>query len=350
MLTKLHVRNFKSLRHVTIDLEPFTVFVGPNGSGKTSILQAIDLICQPVIPHGKADAVLNRLSASKSRGVSEPVEMILTSKSMRWRMRERLPQLPLERRPRGGVFWDGAGTGVSLTPTADSWHPRKSGEHIPPNTTVLQLELSSLRNPDIGEREFLRILPSGRGLHTCLASMALNDPDSWHSLQNDLVAIIPSIQRLRHAPISPQKPISLLLDTHKASNLTVHEVSEGALLVLGMLAVFYSTPRPCVLLIDDMGRGLHPRAQREWVQLLRRTLERHSDLQIIATTHSPYLLDSMRHEEVRLTLLHDGQTLCAPLQHHPDFEKWKMEMAPGEMWSLFGEQWLASRQEEKLRS
>src|SRR5271168_2843994 len=41
MIHKVQIRNFKSLRDVSIDLERFTVFVGANGSGKTSVLEAI---------------------------------------------------------------------------------------------------------------------------------------------------------------------------------------------------------------------------------------------------------------------------------------------------------------------
>ena len=41
MIQKVHIQNFKSLRDVSIDLERFTVFVGANGSGKTSVLEAI---------------------------------------------------------------------------------------------------------------------------------------------------------------------------------------------------------------------------------------------------------------------------------------------------------------------
>ena len=31
----------------------------------------------------------------------------------------------------------------------------------------------------------------------------------------------------------------------------------------------------------------------------------------------------------------------ASIEQHPKFDQWKDEMAPGEMWSLFGEKWLA---------
>jgi energy-coupling factor transporter ATP-binding protein EcfA2 len=41
MIHKVRIQNFRSLRDVDIELERFTVFVGANGSGKTSVLEAI---------------------------------------------------------------------------------------------------------------------------------------------------------------------------------------------------------------------------------------------------------------------------------------------------------------------
>ena len=41
MIHKVRIQNFKCLRDVSVDLERFTVFVGANGSGKTSVLEAI---------------------------------------------------------------------------------------------------------------------------------------------------------------------------------------------------------------------------------------------------------------------------------------------------------------------
>jgi len=112
-------------------------------------------------------------------------------------------------------------------------------------------------------------------------------------------------------------------------------------LVLGLLTVLMSQGRPDLILLDDIDRGLHPKAQREVVGLLRTILDQNPELQIVATTHSPYLLDHLRPEEVRLTTLgDDGTVSVAGLTDHPDFDKWKDEMAPGEMWSLFGEKWV----------
>ena len=41
MITRMTVDNFKAIRHVAVDLAPFTVFIGPNDTGKTSFLEAV---------------------------------------------------------------------------------------------------------------------------------------------------------------------------------------------------------------------------------------------------------------------------------------------------------------------
>ncbi len=57
------------------------------------------------------------------------------------------------------------------------------------------------------------------------------------------------------------------------------------------------------------------------------------------------MLDCMGVNEVRMTFLNDDRaTVCAALTSHPKYPKWKDEMTPGEMWSLFGEKWVAEKE------
>src|SRR5437773_5434964 len=41
MIESIQFANFKALRKTTLPLAPFTLLLGPNGSGKTSVLQAL---------------------------------------------------------------------------------------------------------------------------------------------------------------------------------------------------------------------------------------------------------------------------------------------------------------------
>ena len=342
MISKLSVRNFKSLRDVQIDLQPFTMFVGANGSGKSSILQALDFLCRSF--HFQAGEEALRLEMS--RGSVGPVELIVESggNGYGFRAGSSSKAMPM-RRQIGEPKWSGDGCG--FTPDISSqawepWSPQGTDSTWPPQSRLFRLEASNLiqatSNPDVEG-----MTSDGRGLHSALASMVLNDPDTWLKLQADLQKIVPAIRRIRHTPPAANKPAALLFDTTRADALPATQVSEGTLLVLGLLAAFYAPDRPNVILLDDLDHGLHPKAQKDLISLLRGLLATNPDLQLLATTHSPYMLDCMDPAEVRMTWLEDGSTVCAPLASHPNFEQWKDEMYPGEMWSLFGEDWVAKQ-------
>lgn len=53
MIKTFNVDNFKSLNNLSINLQPMTVIVGNNATGKSSILQAIDFVCGCVNVSGR---------------------------------------------------------------------------------------------------------------------------------------------------------------------------------------------------------------------------------------------------------------------------------------------------------
>jgi AAA15 family ATPase/GTPase len=48
MLTCLDLRNFRAFESLELTLAPITIFVGPNNSGKSSILSALRILAQTV--------------------------------------------------------------------------------------------------------------------------------------------------------------------------------------------------------------------------------------------------------------------------------------------------------------
>jgi hypothetical protein len=323
-------------------LEPFTVFVGPNASGKSSILQGLDLLCR--VFHRATPDVMKILTEAMSRQSQAGVELTakVAGRWYRFRAPSSISPGKPQRHPKAN--WSGDLWGETDDPNTGNWKEWKNAPNsrIPlPLSVLLRLEASNLALPKRSS-DPTTMAPDGTGLHSALANMALNEPDTWQQLQADLRRIIPTIRRLRHTKSMPNQPSSLLFDTVGADSVPAYQVSEGTLLVLGMLAAIHASKRPSLILFDDLDRGLHPKAQKEVINFLRGLLEANSGLQIVATTHSPYVLDCVNTHEVRLTFLkEDGATLCSALTRHPEFPKWKEEMTPGEMWSVFGEKWLA---------
>ena len=95
------------------------------------------------------------------------------------------------------------------------------------------------------------------------------------------------------------------------------------------------TPKYGMVLIDEVETSLHPRAQRRLVRHLAE-LCRERELQVIITTHSPYVLDELPHE-ARLYVMDtpDGKALITGVS--PEFAMTKMDDVPQYECDLFVE-------------
>jgi AAA domain, putative AbiEii toxin, Type IV TA system len=205
---------------------------------------------------------------------------------------------------------------------------------------------------------------NGEGLASVLAFMALNDPTGFEELVAIARTLIPRLQRIRFRKATVHKTETelvrfgketverrtrrpyqgelILLDFDHSTNVSARTASEGTLLMLGLLTVLLGPTRPRILLMDDIEHGLHPLAQKQVVGVIGQIMQRFPDLQLLATAHSPYLLDYLQPEQVRVMATGpEGHAACGRLMDHPKFNTWKDEFHPGEMWSLFGEKWLA---------
>jgi predicted ATPase len=373
MIQHVSFRNFKALRHVEVPLERLTVIVGPNSSGKTSILQGMDFLCDiasKVKHHTTAEKEFTQFQLY-SKGATGDLEVIasLQEGMVRARMNcqqspEQLVQAvhsPVVSTEGWDIFVEGCQGGES-----DVWRPLKGCPGISaalPRSALVRFDASRLSQPSPIVEAVPTLGNDGTGLPSVLASMDGTYPDEFSRLQCDLRKVIPTVARIRFERVKVQRREidfsraspkviqrvevgdAVLFDMTGAKWVPASQVSEGTILVLALFTVLHRPPQPDLVLIDDLGHGLHPKAQRDLVAVLREIMERRPNLQIVATTHSPYLLDKIEPQEVRLTTLKDdGSVACASMTEHPDFERWKAEFNPGEFWSVIGEKWVGKRE------
>jgi energy-coupling factor transporter ATP-binding protein EcfA2 len=68
MLSQIHLQRFKKFQDVKVQLRPFTVLMGENSSGKTTILQAINLALNTLATHDFIDTASEKVRV-RSKGV-----------------------------------------------------------------------------------------------------------------------------------------------------------------------------------------------------------------------------------------------------------------------------------------
>ena len=376
MINQAHFHGFKALRDLTIDLERLTVFVGPNSSGKTSILEGLNYLM--IAAAFRADQVIQGEGTLRSlRTTGQDGEMALEccSKAQWIRFSVRpahVPEQPQDyRKPPAGFSGVGRDVRDNVELDGEKFRLMKefAGELLHKQqasgpAVFLRLDAKRLIAPSYSVEPVPRIEQDGEGVASVLSYLASNRPETFEAILDGLREIVPIVRNIRfpRAPVIRAesevitvdgKPFtyrgektywgsSLEFDMEGAPRIPARAVSEGILLVLGVLTAIMGPNRPSLVLLDDLERGLHPKAQADMIELLRRLLDHNPEMQIVATSHSPYLLDHLRPDEVRLTTLKDdGSVACSRLDEHPEFDKWKDAMAPGEFWSLVGEKWVA---------
>jgi predicted ATPase len=351
MLKRFRIQSFKAIGNLDITLDRLTVLVGPNACGKSSVLQAMSALCQM---RDKSPSEIFGATASiqelTTRDATAPLLLRAEAESFAiewcanqlsrgdsWSKPDEAPRLSYESaegRRDYASFWSRPSEPVEDT-------------RILPKAELFRFELEYLVAPAEVSPD-PKLAASGRGLAAVLGQLALEYPDVFQRIKQAAGTIIPSIRdirpriaRLSEKGLLPgQQPkfpaYELLFDTRSGGGIPAHAMSDGTMRVLALLTAALGHDAPNLILLDDIERGIHPRAMIDLVGLWQRTLDEVPDLQIVATTHSPDLLDQLEPSQIRLLWLgDDGLTQCVAMNEHPDFDTWRGIMTPGEMWAVF---------------
>ncbi|HSG40087.1 MAG TPA: ATP-binding protein, partial [Thermoanaerobaculia bacterium] len=212
MIERLSIRNFKVLREVDVELKPLTVIVGPNGSGKSTILQSISLLTD----------YLHRLSSSQNPS------MEVFNHTFFERFRESLPPrevlrgINVELSARFGRAGIKVHEDLTITTNLSS---RESWKDLG-RAFTLDLDLKKLSTPSYPESTATSLPGDGQGIASVLATLYLEDPESFRQLVEQFKNIIPTVNdiRFRRARFEGKIGFEMLFDTKAANAIPAPDI------------------------------------------------------------------------------------------------------------------------------
>lgn len=370
MLQRLTLQDFKGHRDSTVALAPFTVLVGQNGTGKTSALQALRYLGQAnpsTLQHLFVDTrELDRLvrhSDSVHRFVLE-AQGLSAQGPRSLRLEASLEDRPgadqQEEEPATARRWSvDLFLSIASQPTLrvsaqqppiekDGSLPQGTGDHRWPelsSNSLLRLDAERIAAPALASVDGL-VGASGAGVAAVIANLKLRDEPRLDKIITDLKRIVPQVERVRAVPAlakgrrgRDEAGYELLFDFVGAREVPASGVSEGTLLALALVTILNKPRRPRLLLLDDVGHALHPTAQQRLVAVLRALTEGPDAIQVIATSHSPYIVDAVEPEAVQVFALRaDGTVAIRALSEHPEAAALRGSLSAGQLWTLDDEQ------------
>ncbi|MFI5356446.1 MAG: AAA family ATPase [Opitutales bacterium] len=290
MIASVAFRNFKALRNTQLTLRPCNVVIGPNGSGKTSLIQALLQLrtLARLAPAGPVAA------ATKHHPGSPEIDFRFIP-----------PYEALSAHL--ACVSDAACDAIEVAPAdAPAW-PRLR-ERIGGIRAFL-LDHYAMAVPS-DRSTGAELASNGANLAAVLATLHSAHVDAFQRLEAELVRLLPEFSGIVFNHPTPTSVELCLRLRGEDRMVTAEGLSQGILHFLAiMVLAFHPTPPTCVCM-EEVDRGIHPRLLRVVRDLLYRLSYPESQglaqapVQVIATTHSPYLLDLFRDHPEEIVISH----------------------------------------------
>ncbi|MBL9186100.1 MAG: AAA family ATPase [Opitutaceae bacterium] len=316
MIASIAFQNFKALRNTRVALAPFNLVIGPNGSGKTSLIEAVmRLKTLSKLPLAEGPASSQKAGGPEIEFGFDPPHDGITA--------------------RLSCVSDTVCDTLRITPEAA------------PGWPALRTELAGLRSYTLRpeamagaarREDGARLSSSGHNLAAVLAQLRETAPEAFAGMTAELLRIVPEFAALELAEEGGQASFSLRLA--EGGEVPADELSQGTLCLVAVLALACDPAPPRVLCIEEIDRGFHPRTLREVRDALYRLshprsfgLER-APTQIITTTHSPYFIDLFRDhpDEVIISQKQGRAAQFSRLSDRSDLGTLLGEGSLGDMW------------------
>ena len=322
VVASIAFRNFKALRNAQVRLAPLNLLIGPNGSGKTSLIQSLlrlrTLARLPLKPP-TAEADLKPDGPRISVRFSPPfagLEVVLSCVSD-----EQCDLLEITPASAAGEDW-----------------PALREQILGIRAYLLDHYAMALPSP----RHDNAVLSSNGGnLAAVLARWAVEVPQAYAAVRGEILRLLPEHDELLLLS-RDGGTVEVALRIRGTNQVAGAEnLSQGTLYLLALALLAHDPLPPSLLCIEEVDRGIHPRRLRDVRDLMYRLSypaatgePARPAVQLVVTTHSPYLLDQFRDhpEEVVLAERHGPGASFRRLSELEDLDALLGGASLGDIW------------------
>jgi predicted ATPase len=390
MLTKIRIKGYRALRDVELDIpagQPL-VLIGENATGKSSLLDALALLCAvadgrvgraisdrsgwPAVAWSGSNAPIEllvrfsgqfaafeddggvveyeiRIGNVRSiptvvdeqirvykRGLDqEPLRVLAAGQALNRQTKAFEPVPPAS--PEGSIVVNSRLAAIhdeARYPTPV--HVRRALQSIAfyaPFQLHAQVDGEVVQEP-FGARPVEhtpRIGRTGRDLLNALHTLSQGAPRAWEALLLDLGAVFPWCEAIKFPPGAGRGVVTMTwVDRRSGATLYLDDMSDGMRVYLALLAALHADDATALLAFDEPERSLHPRAMWRFVKAMEL---RARTTPVVVATHSDRLLDFLEDPAAALRVTRFSSTAGVRVDRFDReiLDEWRKEYSLSEL-------------------
>ncbi|AGX86695.1 AAA family ATPase [Candidatus Symbiobacter mobilis] len=367
-LQSLRVRNFKAIVDSrVVKLGPLTAFIGHNGAGKSSLIEALETY-QAIVRDG-LDAAMQRwfgIEHARHKGqeakerLGEPVNPIAFELALGPSPRKvSRVTLAVNNDPAANqmfivderiTFPDKITTFEVLAPKGTAQIPAKGRSMFSaPSKDVLEIACHIL------DWQFLTLVPDrmgvpvpqqrtgggvrlardGSNIADFLLDLRRQDQNAFDGIVETMAYVLPYAKDIQPSLTSSEIERKAWLQLTEADfKVPGWMLSTGTLRLLALLALLRHPKPPPLIVVEEIENGLDPRSIHLIVEEIRNAVL-DGTTQVVLTTHSPYLLDLLTLEHLVLVERDNkGHPCFLRPADNANLQRWANDFAPGKLYTM----------------
>jgi predicted ATPase len=317
----VRIENFGCVRDAQLELTRLHALIGPNDSGKSTVLSALRTMGElirigqyRVAEDGHLDP--RGVVGTKITMGSGAIALVYLRDPAAWRLHISRGMLPVAIGPQvNGVSSD------VVTPARGA--------------TLIRWDPDAIRRPCelIPEGRSLSVGEKGEGLPAIYEAILSRDRAAFDEIEAGVRRHFPTVKGI-WLPTSSDSKKALGVILNDGTKVHADVMSEGLLYWLAFAVLPHVDPT-AILLIEEPENGLHPSRISEVMKVLRAVS---SHMQVILATHSPLVINELQPEEVTI-LTRDARTgtRATRMDRTTHFEQRQHVYALGELWLSFAD-------------
>ena len=295
MITSLRFQNFRSFRDTTLPLGNFTLLVGANGSGKSTAMEAFRFLAGRELTDYDKYLSANLRNDDRAK-ISVEIKYMTASGQVvtKREIKQLSPNMRNQSLP------GSRGLGHEMLPK-----DLKSFRVFSFNSDFIAEPVITSPNA--------QLLENGANLAAVLDSLRDSHPEKFEQLNEELHRWLPEFDRILFRTPADGKKTFMVRTSNGAIAFEPHELSQGVLFSLAFLTLAYLPSPPSIICFEEPDRGIHPRLLKDIQDAMYRLAfpseygEKRNPVQVIATTHSPYLVDLYKDHPEQIVIVHKDE-------------------------------------------